>query len=193
LTAASEHEGAAQAGEPAAYTNPAVRVEPRDASASLVAGWAIALIAMLVICYFVAQYVSRDYERRRRGMETTNGTFADNTAELPPAPRVQGGPGYESLLRRQAQEMARQAEIRLGSYGWVDRRQGIAHIPIEAAIDLWVAQQQQRGARAMPEKQAAAEHAPGPQDAPAGQPKAAEPQRAAQGLAPSAPAGGDKP
>jgi hypothetical protein len=28
---------------------------------------------------------------------------------------------------------------RLASYGWVDREQGVVHLPIERAMDLWIA------------------------------------------------------
>ena len=50
--------------------------------------------------------------------------------EIPPAPLLQEEPGrelteYEQSVRRQ-----------LDTYGWVDRPQGIVHIPIERAIEL---------------------------------------------------------
>jgi hypothetical protein len=33
------------------------------------------------------------------------------------------------------------AERRLSSYGWVDRGRGVVHVPIERAIDLYVAEE----------------------------------------------------
>jgi len=50
--------------------------------------------------------------------------------ELPPAPRLQSDPPLE-LERLRAEEKAR-----LETYGWVNREQGIARIPIERAMDL---------------------------------------------------------
>lgn len=53
---------------------------------------------------------------------------------LPPGPRLQSHP-FADLDHLRAEEKAR-----LGSYGWVDEAHGVAHIPIERAKDLLVAQ-----------------------------------------------------
>jgi hypothetical protein len=50
--------------------------------------------------------------------------------ELPPAPRLQSNPPLD-LERMRAEE-----KTRLETYGWVNREQGIARIPIERAMDL---------------------------------------------------------
>jgi hypothetical protein len=47
-----------------------------------------------------------------------------------PEPRLQGNPAAE-LARLKRGEAAR-----LTSYGWVDRKAGIAHIPVERAIEI---------------------------------------------------------
>ena len=53
---------------------------------------------------------------------------------VPPAPRLQVTPSQDL-------DAVRAAEIdRLSSYGWVDRRAGIVHIPIDRAFDLIVAE-----------------------------------------------------
>ena len=74
----------------------------------------------------------------------------DRTLHLPlpafPAPRLQPSP-REDMARFHQQEMQR-----LNSTGWIDRAQGIAHIPIEDAmreiaaegIPGWPAQQEAR-------------------------------------------------
>lgn len=48
---------------------------------------------------------------------------------LPPEPRVQVSPGHDMERFSQSETQ------RLESYGWVDRRAGIARVPIERAID----------------------------------------------------------
>jgi len=48
----------------------------------------------------------------------------------PPEPRLQAKP--EEDLR----QMRREDEALLSSFGWIDEASGIAHVPIETAIDL---------------------------------------------------------
>jgi hypothetical protein len=72
-------------------------------------------------------------------------------AALPPIPAEVGRSKIgmvEQQLFGLAERGARDREARLerlGSYGWVDRRTGVAHIPIEEAMDLVV-----KGVRARP-------------------------------------------
>lgn len=49
--------------------------------------------------------------------------------QTPPSPRLQTTPvrDYQTFVAEQ--------DARLHSYGWVDRQQGIVHIPIERAMD----------------------------------------------------------
>jgi hypothetical protein len=69
---------------------------------------------------------------------------------LPDGPEV--GRSKIGLVEQQPFAVARRGEAdravrleRLGSYGWVDRREGIAHIPIERAMELV-----EKGVRARP-------------------------------------------
>jgi hypothetical protein len=64
-----------------------------------------------------------------------------NTAPPPaaiPAPRLQPAPQNE-----RAAYFAEKAR-RLESYGWVDRKAGIAHIPLDEAMRLMAAQKSQK-------------------------------------------------
>jgi hypothetical protein len=54
----------------------------------------------------------------------------------PPAPQVSEGPRLQEAPEADLAELRRAAETRLGSFGWVDRARGIAHIPIEEAMRL---------------------------------------------------------
>jgi hypothetical protein len=49
-----------------------------------------------------------------------------------------------ALDQRAAQKRLQQME-RLRSYGWVDREAGLAHIPIDEAMKMYVADQQTKG------------------------------------------------
>jgi hypothetical protein len=66
---------------------------------------------------------------------------AANQRRLPPAPNLQTTP-EKDLATVRAEE-----EARLGSYGWVDESQGIAHIPIARAMAILA----ERGATATTE------------------------------------------
>jgi hypothetical protein len=49
-----------------------------------------------------------------------------------------------ALDQRAAQKRLNQME-RLRSYGWVDRESGVAHIPIDEAMKMYLADQQKKG------------------------------------------------
>ena len=52
-----------------------------------------------------------------------------------------------ALDQRAAQKRLQQME-RLRSYGWVDRESGVAHIPVEEAIKMYLADQSKKGGQA---------------------------------------------
>jgi hypothetical protein len=49
-----------------------------------------------------------------------------------------------ALDQRAAQKRLQQIE-RLRSYGWVDREAGVAHIPIDEAVKMYLAEQDKKG------------------------------------------------
>ena len=51
-----------------------------------------------------------------------------------------------ALDQRAAQKRLQQME-RLRSYGWVDREAGLAHIPVEEAMKMYLAEQQKKGSQ----------------------------------------------
>lgn len=54
--------------------------------------------------------------------------------QLPPEPRLEQNPEVDGTLIQEA------ANAQLESYGWVNKRAGTAHIPIERAMELLVEQ-----------------------------------------------------
>jgi hypothetical protein len=56
----------------------------------------------------------------------------------------QGAPGLSSAPQPELQQGRREKEARLHSAGWVDREAGIAHIPIEDAMDILASQAEGR-------------------------------------------------
>ncbi len=59
--------------------------------------------------------------------------LASTVRKEPPQPRLQARP-IEDLLTLRAAE-----DERLHNYAWVDREKGVARVPIERAIDLFLA------------------------------------------------------
>lgn len=51
-----------------------------------------------------------------------------------------------AMDQRAAQKRLQQME-RLRSYGWVDREAGVAHIPIDEAMKMYLAEQQKKGSQ----------------------------------------------
>jgi hypothetical protein len=73
-----------------------------------------------------------------RHFETTHPSRTSEAApqisenDLPPQPRLQTTPALDLAQLRAAEDR------HLSRYAWVDRSRGIAQIPIERAMDLWV-------------------------------------------------------
>jgi hypothetical protein len=65
---------------------------------------------------------------------------------LPPEPRLQGAPGSSSSPSEDIRRFREREDQMLDSYGWIDRQNGVIHIPIEQAKRLIL----QRGLPAMP-------------------------------------------
>lgn len=53
-----------------------------------------------------------------------------NSPQAPPEPRIEANPNIDG------ERIVREATERLETYGWVNRREGIVHIPIERAKEL---------------------------------------------------------
>lgn len=61
--------------------------------------------------------------------------------EVRPEERVMRAPDLQIAPEADMQDLRRQTTERLTSYGWVDRARGIAHIPIEDAMRLYLDRQ----------------------------------------------------
>ncbi len=74
----------------------------------------------------------------------------------PPEPRLQGVPGHASDPQQDLREYLSETQKELSSYGWVDEKAGVAHIPVEDAMriiaDKGLPQKEIKAAAKMPEK-----------------------------------------
>lgn len=106
------------------------RHETTDADIRGIVRFAIGLFTAIVVAMAVCAWVF-NYFAAHQALGPPASPF-ENTRELPPEgmPRLQVKPPLE--LRQYEKEQGQE----LHSYGWVDRKNGVAHIPIERAMDL---------------------------------------------------------
>jgi hypothetical protein len=91
------------------------------ALAKLAVVFATTLVLVLILMYALWQRVVPHYP-------------AIAAQDVPPTPRLQAVPRMDRLALNRAQH------ARLTSYGWVNQTDGVAHIPIERAMNLLAAQ-----------------------------------------------------
>ena len=94
--------------------------------------FAIGLIAVVAVIFiFIAVVmVGWFYSKEDRLAELRPALFDENDPGLYPGARLQESPGRDMARMRAG------VDAQLNSYGWVDREQEVAHIPIDRAIDL---------------------------------------------------------
>ena len=105
--------------------------EPYEQRIGAVVGFAIALAAGTVLVLGLMRLTARALDRdAREGTQAIHPLVDPEAVELPPEPRLQATPALD-LARFRARE-----EERLGTYGWVDRPNGVVHVPIERAMEI---------------------------------------------------------
>jgi len=136
--------------------NPEVAHEHSDVSIRAVVWFVVALVATAAVIHvsMLGLFVALDKLEVRNDPTVT--PLMAPAGELPPEPRLQTTP-WEDLEQWRADE-----ERHLHSYGWVDEKTGVAHVPIEKAKELLL----QRG---LPVRPAAADPVEGTHAAASGE------------------------
>lgn len=107
--------------------------EGHEANRLAVRGLVIFAVALVVVTIFVELIlvvVMQSFEAEDKSLRALTPPQFKDQAGLFPAPRLQADPASELTTFKQ-EELSR-----LNGYGWVDERAGIAHIPIERAIEI---------------------------------------------------------
>jgi hypothetical protein len=91
--------------------------------------FALGLVAIGVLIHGALDLVMESYQKKAARDRALRSPFFNLEVE-PPGPHLQDNPTAD-LARFKEQEMRH-----LTSYGWLDRERGIAHIPIERAMDI---------------------------------------------------------
>ncbi len=103
--------------------------EGKDADVISLAMIAGLLLLVIVVCLLVCYGILHAFNRQRAAQEPPRIRMVQETAKFP-QPQLITQPGSEWKETQLA------AETRLKTYGWVDRKAGVARIPIAEAMKL---------------------------------------------------------
>ena len=92
--------------------------------------FAAALVGVTSVVLVLLVLAMRGFSHEEKQLESLAlPRFAGDTGEYP-APRIQADPSTE-LARMKKEDLGQ-----LNDYGWIDRKAGLAHIPIDRAIEI---------------------------------------------------------
>jgi hypothetical protein len=118
---------------PARLQNPEVHHETSDVNIRGIFIFAAGLLIAAIVIHFLVWLLFAYFAGRQAA--TTGRDFplaAEQQNRLPPEPRLQSNP-RQDLIDLRAHE-----DAVLGTYGWVDKTNGVVRIPIEEAMKLVV-------------------------------------------------------
>lgn len=104
------------------------RYETQDVSLHGMVYSGVGLAALVILGLLASWFVFKYYVQVQK-LGPPASPF-DNTRTLPPAPRLQVNPAEDLKVYRSEED------VKLNTYGWVDKGAGIVHIPIERAMEL---------------------------------------------------------
>lgn len=101
--------------------------ELRDANIRLVVSIGVGILLAVLLCMWIAAALFRAEEAK---LPKTTGSPFTQEGKLPPAPRLQVTPARDLITFKERQLK------QVNTYGWIDQQAGIAHVPIDKAIDM---------------------------------------------------------
>src|SRR5262245_6704309 len=133
------------------HANSAGGHEASEFSIAPIAWFLIGLtVATVVICLLTAGLFSA-LKRRDAGSKRSLSPLAAERQKIPPEPRLQLAPSTEDQLEgkgrvnlkqehplEEMKRLRREEDSKLKSYGWIDEKAGIVHIPIDEAKKLLI-------------------------------------------------------
>jgi hypothetical protein len=113
--------------------NPEVAHEDSDVNVRAILGFGGALTLVAVLLHLFLWWLQGLYQRQTVREQTPRYPMAiERDGALPPQPRFQRNPQQEMRDLRARQEAL------LNGYGWVNKENGVARIPIEEAMRMIV-------------------------------------------------------
>jgi len=110
--------------------HPELRYEQSDVRTGAIVRFALGLVTVVAVSAVLLLGLFKLFARQQRRHDPPPPPLAREAGRLPPGPRLQAAP-LQDLEQVRAEE-----EKELTSYGWVDRKAGIVHIPIDEAIKI---------------------------------------------------------
>lgn len=130
-------------GSNGAPVNSDVTFEPRDINVSTVVKQliylAITIALALVICKPILGFLTRLVADNDQPMPPVRAEMNEKQraeAALPEEPRLQGVPGHTSDPQQDLRDKIAADEAANESYGWTDKAQGVARIPVSEAMKI---------------------------------------------------------
>jgi hypothetical protein len=122
---------------------PEVRHERSDVNVRAILWFAGGLTVAAVVIHIGLWALFAVFAKSARGTDVDRRPLAIGELQRPPEPRLQALPWERGTdwapPRVDLGELRAAEDRRLHSYGWVDRRAGTVHIPVERAIELLAA------------------------------------------------------
>jgi hypothetical protein len=110
-----------------------------DVNLRTIVGFSLGVIGVTILAAALMWWMASTFKKEEEAMDRAPPPLAEaRTEPIPPGPRLQPTPP------RDMAELRRRDNEALTTYGWVDREHGVAHIPVDRAIDILA----ERGGRA---------------------------------------------
>jgi hypothetical protein len=116
--------------DPQGHHTPDAGHESDDLGIGRIVGFGVALVVMSAVAMIVVAGMMGVFSTEERKEGTNTAEIAKDRPGDFPAPRLQHATTYDMVEFREREAAA------LKSYGWVDRKAGIAEIPIDDAMNL---------------------------------------------------------
>ncbi len=89
-----------------------------------------ALVAVIFVCQLALGLWMRGFERKEKRVDALYPGRHEIEVDRFPQPRLQESPPVD------LEAMMREERARIASYGWIDKKAGIARIPVDRAMDI---------------------------------------------------------
>ena len=115
-----------------ANENPDVNFESQDLNIKALVWFGVSLLTIIIVAMVLIWGMMT-------AMNSSRATTGSSALVAPPVPRLQPNPIDKTTSPTEMlhQEMANQEEW-LHSYGWIDKEDGMAHMPIDEAMKMTV-------------------------------------------------------
>jgi hypothetical protein len=137
MKSTESHKAARRAGEGSAPVHSDIAFDHSDVKPGAVVSFLVYLGLAIVVALLVVWWSLALIESRAARFDRPPSPLrAGRKPPEPPEPRLQGLPGHASDPQQDLRNYLSETQKELNSYGWVDEKAGVAHIPIEDAMRI---------------------------------------------------------